>query len=245
MLKCQSAPRNRKKTKQPMDKITIAIDGYSSCGKSTLAKQLASKLNYTYVDSGAMYRAIALFAIEAGLASKGSVKKEELISKLDSIDIDLQYDAKTGGVTTFLNGKNVEEEIRSMRVSDVVSFVSVIKEVRAKLRSLQQELGKRGGVVMDGRDIGTAVFPNAELKIFMTASPEVRAQRRYDELKAKGKNVSLEEVRANLVSRDKEDTSRKEDPLIQAKDALVLDNSNLRPEEQLALALSWVEERMK
>jgi len=226
-----------------MDKITIAIDGYSSCGKSTIAKQLASKLNYTYVDSGAMYRAITLFAIENGLASKESVNKEELIRQLDSIEIDLKYDAETGGVTTFLNGRNVEEDIRSMRVSEVVSFVSVIKEVRAKLRSIQQELGKRGGVVMDGRDIGTAVFPHAELKIFMTASPDVRAQRRFDELKSKGKEVSFEEVKANLVSRDKEDTSRKEDPLIQAEDALVLDNSNLTQSEQLELALSWVAER--
>jgi len=226
-----------------MDKITIAIDGYSSCGKSTLAKELASKLNYTYVDSGAMYRAIALFAIENGFASKDFVKKEELISKLDNVDVDLKYDPNSGGVTTFLNGKDVEEEIRTMRVSEVVSFVSVIKEVRAKLRALQQQLGERGAVVMDGRDIGTAVFPNAELKIFMTASPDIRAQRRFDELKANGKDVSLEEVRANLVSRDKEDTSRKEDPLIQADDALVLDNSNLTPTAQLELALSWVEQK--
>jgi CMP/dCMP kinase len=226
-----------------MDKITIAIDGYSSCGKSTIAKQLASKLNYTYVDSGAMYRAITLFAIENTLATKESVNKEELIRQLDTIDVDLKYDVETGGVTTFLNGRNVEEDIRSMRVSEVVSFVSVIREVRAKLRSIQQELGKRGGVVMDGRDIGTAVFPNAELKIFMTASPDVRAQRRFDELKSKGKEVSFDEVKANLVSRDKEDTSRKEDPLIQAEDALVLDNSNLTPSEQLELALSWAAER--
>jgi cytidylate kinase len=226
-----------------MDKITIAIDGYSSCGKSTLAKELASKLNYTYVDSGAMYRAIALFALENEFASKDFVKKDELISKLDNVDVDLKYDSNSGGVTTFLNGKDVEEEIRTMRVSEVVSFVSVIKEVRAKLRALQQQLGERGAVVMDGRDIGTAVFPNAELKIFMTASPEIRAQRRFDELKANGKDVSLEEVRANLVSRDKEDTSRKEDPLIQAYDALVLDNSNLTPTAQLELALSWVEQK--
>ncbi len=226
-----------------MRKITIAIDGYSSCGKSTLAKQLASKLNYTYVDSGAMYRAITLFAIENGLASKKEVKTEELVSRLSEIDIDLKYDSEAQRVTTFLNGKNVEDEIRTMRVSEVVSFVSIIKEVRAKLRSIQQELGKRGGVVMDGRDIGTAVFPNAELKIFMTASPEVRAQRRFDELKAKGKNVSLEEVRDNLVSRDKEDTSRKENPLIQAEDAVILDNSDLTPEQQLEMALRWVEEK--
>lgn len=223
--------------------ITIAIDGYSSCGKSTLAKQLASKLNYTYVDSGAMYRAITLFAIENGLASKEHVNRDGLISQLDSVDIDLKYNPDTQAVTTFLNGKNVEEEIRTMRVSEVVSHVSVIKEVRAKLRSMQQDWGKRGGVVMDGRDIGTAVFPNAELKIFMTASPEVRAQRRFDELKAKGKNVSLAEVRDNLVSRDKEDTSRKENPLVQAEDAVVLDNSDLTPKEQLELALGWVEEK--
>lgn len=227
-----------------MDKITIAIDGYSSCGKSTLAKQLASKLNYTYVDSGAMYRAIALFAIENGLASKDFVKNDELISKLDNVDVDLKYDSDSGGVTTFLNGKNVEDEIRTMRVSEVVSFVSVIKEVRAKLRSLQQDLGKRGGVVMDGRDIGTAVFPNAELKIFMTASPDIRAQRRFDELKAKGKEVSITDVRANLISRDQEDTSRKEDPLIQADDALVLDNSDLTPDQQLKLALGWAQDRV-
>jgi cytidylate kinase len=221
-------------------KITIAIDGYSSCGKSTLAKQLASKLNYTYVDSGAMYRAITLYAIEGGLAGKENVDAQGLIAQLDKIDIDLQYNPETQAVTTYLNGKNVEEEIRTMRVSEVVSHVSVIKEVRAKLRSMQQEWGKRGGVVMDGRDIGTAVFPRAELKIFMTASPEVRAQRRFDELKEKGKNVSLQEVRDNLISRDQEDTSRKENPLIQAEDAVVLDNSDLTPEQQLEMALRWV-----
>jgi len=227
-----------------MDKITIAIDGYSSCGKSTLAKQLAAKLNYAYVDSGAMYRAITLYAIENGLASKEFVNPEGIVQQLDKIDLDLKYDDETGGVTTFLNGRNVEEEIRTMRVSEVVSHVSVIKEVRTKLRSLQQELGKRGGVVMDGRDIGTAVFPHAELKIFMTASPDVRALRRFNELKEKGKNVSLEEVLNNLVSRDKEDTSRKEDPLIQAKDAVVIDNSDLTPKEQLALVLGWVGENV-
>ena len=227
-----------------MVRITIAIDGYSSCGKSTLAKSLASKLNYTYVDSGAMYRAITLYAIENGLASKELVDKEGLIKELDKISIDLQYNPATQRVTTYLNGRNVEDEIRTMRVSEVVSHVSVIKEVRAKLRSIQQELGKRGGVVMDGRDIGTAVFPNAELKIVMTASPEVRTKRRFDELRANGKDVSLEEVRDNLVSRDKEDTSRKENPLIQAEDAVVLDNSNLTPAQQLELALGWVEERI-
>lgn len=227
-----------------MSKITVAIDGYSSCGKSTLAKQLASKLNYIYVDSGAMYRAVALFGIENDLASKGTVKADKLISKLDEINVELEYNSVTQKVTTFLNGKNVEDEIRTMRVSDVVSYVSVIKEVRAKLRAMQQEMGEMGGVVMDGRDIGTAVFPNAELKIFMTASPEVRAQRRFAELQAKGKSVTLEEVLANLASRDEEDTSRKEDPLTQADDAVVLDNSDLSPKQQLELALRWVAERM-
>lgn len=226
-----------------MGKITIAIDGYSSCGKSTLAKQLASKLGYTYVDSGAMYRAVTLFAINQGLASKTEVNHTELINRLDDIDIELKYNPETQKVTTFLNGENVEDEIRSMRVSEVVSFVSVIKEVRTKLRSMQQKMGESGGVVMDGRDIGTAVFPNAELKIFMTASPEVRAERRFAELQAKGKSVTLKEVLENLASRDEEDTSRKEDPLIQADDAIVLDNSDLSPEQQLEMALGWVEGR--
>jgi cytidylate kinase len=224
------------------DKITIAIDGYSSCGKSTLAKALASQLKYTYVDSGAMYRAITLFAIGKGVASKDLVQKKALISMLNEIDIELKYDSEAQKVTTFLNGKNVEEEIRTMRVSEVVSFVSVIKEVRTKLQSIQQKYGEQGGVVMDGRDIGTAVFPNAELKIFMTASPQVRAQRRFDELQANGKGVSFQEVQNNLFSRDKEDSSRKENPLVQAEDAVVLDNSNLTMEEQLELALGWVAE---
>ncbi|MFT4544626.1 MAG: cytidylate kinase [Bacteroidia bacterium] len=224
------------------DKITIAIDGYSSCGKSTLAKSLASQLKYAYVDSGAMYRAITLFAIGKGVASKDLVQKKALISMLNEIDIELKYDSEAQKVTTFLNGKNVEEEIRTMRVSEVVSFVSVIKEVRTKLQSIQQKYGEQGGVVMDGRDIGTAVFPNAELKIFMTASPQVRAQRRFDELQANGKGVSFQEVQNNLFSRDKEDSSRKENPLVQAEDAVVLDNSNLTMEEQLELALGWVAE---
>ncbi len=228
-----------------MNKITIAIDGYSSCGKSTLAKQLASKLGYTYVDSGAMYRAITLYAIENDLASKQHINVEGLVDQLDQIDVDLKYDAEKERVTTFLNGKDVEDEIRSMRVSEVVSQVSVVKEVRAKLRSIQQYLGKQGGVVMDGRDIGTAVFPNAELKLFMTASPEVRAQRRFDELKTKGQEVSFEAIRENLSSRDKEDTSRKENPLTQAEDAVVLDNSDLNQKEQLELVLGWVGKRVE
>ncbi|MFC2175406.1 (d)CMP kinase [Bacteroidota bacterium] len=226
-----------------MGKITIAIDGYSSCGKSTLAKALATKLGYVYVDSGAMYRAIALFALNNGIASKESIKTDELIARLGEIEIQLEYNANQQRVTTFLNGDNVEEEIRSMRVSEVVSQISVIKEVRAKLRALQQKLGLKGGVVMDGRDIGTAVFPNAELKIFMTATQEVRVKRRFDELTNNGKVVSLAQVLENVSSRDADDTSRKEDPLVQAKDAIVLDNSNLTINEQLEIALNWVKEK--
>lgn len=224
------------------NKITIAIDGHSSCGKSTLAKQLATELGYTYVDSGAMYRAVALFALRYGLISEKSLKRDELISALPGIDIRLKYDPIKQGVTTFLNGENVEDEIRSMRVSEVVSRVSVVKEVRAKLRRLQQQWGEQGGVVMDGRDIGTAVFPNAELKIFMTATVEIRAQRRYDELKTKGKDVSLEEIRENLIARDHEDTNRSEDPLVQTADARVLDSTELTTEQQLKLALKWAHE---
>ena len=226
-----------------MDRITIAIDGHSSCGKSTLAKALASELNYIYVDSGAMYRAVTLYALEHGLASKEHVDTDALIADLDNIAIELRYDAQKQRVTTFLNGKDVEDAIRSMAVSEVVSRVSVIREVRAKLRSIQQRLGEKGGVVMDGRDIGTAVFPNAELKIFMTASPDIRAQRRYEELKAAGKEIPLQAIRENLVSRDREDAARKENPLVQAEDAFVLDSSELNQQEQLGQAMEWVKQR--
>lgn len=224
--------------------ITIAIDGYSSCGKSTIAKALASRLGYSYVDSGAMYRAVALFALRNGWADGDDVNREAIIGAIDSITVGFRPNAETGRADTFLNGENVEEEIRSMRVSSVVSHVSVIKEVRAKLRAMQQQMGREGGVVMDGRDIGTAVFPDAELKIFMTADPDIRAQRRYDELKAQGRDVTLESVRDNLIERDYEDTHRTEDPLRQAEDAIVLDNSELNPDQQLEIALNWACQRM-
>lgn len=225
--------------------ITIAIDGYSSCGKSTIAKALAAKLGYAYVDSGAMYRAVALFALRNGWADTEQVHSDRLISALNGIDVGFRANANTGKADTYLNGENVEEEIRSMRVSSVVSYVSVIKEVRAKLRTMQQQMGRKGAVVMDGRDIGTAVFPDAELKIFMTADPRIRAQRRFDELHAQGRDVTLESVFTNLAERDHEDTHRTEDPLRQAEDALVLDNSHLTPSEQLEVVLQWARERME
>jgi CMP/dCMP kinase len=224
--------------------ITIAIDGFSSCGKSTIAKAMAKRLGYAYVDSGAMYRAVALYALRNGWADRDVVNSSALNQSLDQIQISFVYNPEKGRADTYLNGENVEHEIRSMEVSSVVSHVSLIKEVRAKLRSMQQQMGRDGGVVMDGRDIGTAVFPDAELKIFMTASPEIRARRRFDELIGQGRQIALEDVFANLAERDHEDTHRAEDPLRQAEDALVLDNSNLSPEEQLELALNWANERL-
>jgi CMP/dCMP kinase len=224
--------------------ITIAIDGYSSCGKSTLAKALAGVLGYSYVDSGAMYRAVALHAMRQGWADGSSVNIEPLIASLEHVEVGFRHNAATGMSDTLLNGENVEEDIRSMAVSAAVSHVSQIQEVRTKLRQMQQLMGSSGGVVMDGRDIGTAVFPNAELKIFMTADPEVRALRRFNELRSKGKDVSLDDIRTNLAERDHEDTHRAQDPLRQAEDAVVLDNSDITPAQQLDLAKGWAVERM-
>ena len=222
-------------------KIIIAIDGYSSCGKSTLAKEIAKQLDYVFIDTGAMYRAVALFALQNGLAN-GELNVSELISRLPDIKITFEFNADRGASDVLLNGINVEAEIRQMQVSDIVSPVAAIKEVRKKLVELQQQMGNEKGVVMDGRDIGTVVFPNAELKIFMTANNEIRAQRRFDELRSKGENPTLEQVKENLEKRDFIDTNRKEDPLRQANDARVLDNSNVSREEQLSLAMSWIEE---
>lgn len=204
-----------------------------------MAKALAAKLGYAYVDSGAMYRAVALFALRNDWVNEHNVNTTALVAALPQISVEFLPNSTTQQADVYLNGENVEDEIRSMQVSAVVSHVSTIKEVRAKLRTMQQQMGLKGGVVMDGRDIGTAVFPHAELKIFMTADPNIRAQRRFDELAAKGKQVSLEEIKANLAERDFEDTHRAEDPLIQAADALVLDNSHLTPTQQLDLALLW------
>lgn len=221
-------------------KINIAIDGYSSCGKSTLAKALAKELNYSYVDSGAMYRAITLYAINAELAKDGEVDREGIVNALDHIDVDF---VNNEGINTVrLNGVEVEGEIRSMSVSNLVSQVSRIAEVREKLRLMQQDFSERGGVVMDGRDIGSAVLPNAELKIFMTADKSIRTQRRYDEMMAKGTKTTLEEVRKNIEERDHIDTTRKEDPLVMVPEARILDNSDLSESEQLEIAIKWARE---
>jgi len=225
-----------------MSKITIAIDGYSSCGKSTLAKSLAQKLGYTYIDTGAMYRAATLYALQQDLISDGAVDTNAMITQLDNVHISFTYSSELGKSDTWLNGVNVEERIREMDISGNVSAVASIPEVRHKLVALQQEMGRSKGVVLDGRDIGTVVFPDAELKIFMTADPEIRAQRRFRELQASGKQVSLDEVRTNLEDRDYQDTHRETDPLRQAEDARVLDNSSLSMDEQLEVARQWAVE---
>ncbi len=223
-----------------MNRITIAIDGFSSCGKSTLARQLAQHLGYAYIDSGAMYRAVALYVMENGLVKDGRLDLDGLLGQLDGIDIRFQHDPMTDKSATLLNGRNVEREIRTMDVSNHVTLVSPVPEVRAKLVRLQQALGLEKGVVMDGRDIGTVVFPDAEVKLFMTARPEVRAQRRYHELQMKGAAVSLADVQANIRQRDLDDTTRKADPLTKAPDAVVIDNSDITAEEQFRKALDIV-----
>jgi len=218
-----------------MKNKVIAIDGYSSCGKSTLAKALAKKIGFTYVDSGAMYRAVTLYFLRNHISLTDDA---QIQSALENIHIDL---VNVGGnLSVFLNQEDVSEEIRQMKVSEFVSEVSALKKVRKAMVAQQQALGKRKNIIMDGRDIGTTVFPNADLKIFMTASPEIRALRRYHELQAKGENVSMEEVVENLSHRDHIDTHREESPLTQAEDAFVLDNSNLSEDEQLEIALEKV-----
>lgn len=223
-------------------KIIVAVDGHSSCGKSTLSKQLARKLKYNYIDTGAMYRAVTLYALKKGLIKDGSVNKTELINQLGNIKITFQYNENDQKSDTILNNENVEQEIRELRVSNNVSPVATIKEVREAMVQLQQAMGKNKGIVMDGRDIGTVVFPDAELKLFMTASPEVRAQRRYKELTEKGSPVSFEEILKNVQERDYIDSTRKESPLKKADDAIVLDNSHLTREEQLDWVLKKVDE---
>ncbi len=223
-----------------MRKITIAIDGYSSCGKSTLAKALASHLHYTYADSGAMYRCITLYALRKGVIKDGSFLPEEIIKLLPEIKLSFEFNPATKSSDTFLNGENVEKDIRLMIVSENVSRVSAIHEGRVHMIAIQRELGKNRGIVMDGRDIGSNVFPDAELKIFMTSDIEIRTQRRYDECISKGQHVSYGDVKLNLIHRDYEDTHRKENPLVQAKDAVVLDNSDLTREQQLEFVVNLV-----
>jgi cytidylate kinase len=223
-----------------MSKITIAIDGYSSCGKSTLAKALAAKLGYAYVDSGAMYRAVTLYALRKGLIKDNSFIEEDIVRVLNEIHLTFQFNPHTKSSDTFLNGENVEKELRMMIVSENVSRVSAIHDVRVKMIAIQRELGKNKGIVMDGRDIGTNVFPNAELKLFMVADTDVRTQRRCDELSAKGQYVSFNDVKINLLNRDYEDTHRKENPLTQAEDAIVLDNTELSKEQQLDFVMKLI-----
>ncbi|HSO89332.1 MAG TPA: (d)CMP kinase [Draconibacterium sp.] len=223
-------------------KIIIAIDGHSSCGKSTMAKSIAQELGYIYIDSGAMYRVVTLYALRNGLINNGVTDTEKLISKLKNIKITFKWDEILGKNTTFLNGENVEEEIRRLEVSENVSPISTIAEVRHEMVKQQRENGKKKGIVMDGRDIGTVVFPDAELKIFMTASPEIRAQRRYLELKEKGQEVDFNSILQNVEGRDEIDSNREVSPLKRADDALILDNSYLTREEQLKWTLDKVKE---
>lgn len=215
-----------------MKKIVIAVDGHSSSGKSTMAKDLAHEIGYTYIDSGAMYRAVTLYCLQKGYFEGDTIREDLLRAALKDMDISFRMNPATGRPDTYLNGENVEKEIRTMAVADRVSPVAALGFVREELVAKQQALGKEKGVIMDGRDIGTAVFPEAELKIFVTASPQVRARRRVDELAAKGQNVSYEEVLENIRKRDYLDSTRAVSPLRQAPDALVLDNSEMSLDEQ-------------
>lgn len=226
-----------------MSKITIAVDGHSSCGKSSIAKALAKRLNYIYIDTGAMYRAVTLFALRNGLFESGELNKSELLGRLDDIKIGFEHNNATERSEILLNGQNVEDQIRGMEVSSKVSIIAAIPEVREKMVALQRSMGRNKGVAMDGRDIGSVVFPDAELKLFVTARDEVRAQRRKDELEAKGQQVKLEDILANIRERDHIDSTRESSPLIQAKDAVVVDNSDMSIEEQNDLVLELAKER--
>jgi cytidylate kinase len=222
--------------------IIITLDGYSSCGKSTLARQLANELNYVFIDSGAMYRGITLYFLRHHI---DWTKPAEVIKALQEISLEFQYNEQTGQSDMYLNDENVEALIRDMLVGEHVSEVSTIKEVREFAVAQQQKMGERKGIVMDGRDIGTTVFPNAELKMFVIADPAIRVERRFKELYAKNPSITIEEVKNNLEMRDYIDSNREFSPLRKADDAVILDNSNLTREEQLALALKWAEEKIK
>lgn len=220
-------------------KITIAIDGYSACGKSTLAKGLAKALDYSFIDSGAMYRGAALFFYRLGYVSEKHIDKAAIEMAIP--DLELSFKIDNAKSCLYLHNENIEDEIRQSHVANIVSKVATIKAVRIALVKQQQRMGENGGIVMDGRDIGSVVFPNAQLKLFVTADPEIRAQRRFAELQEKGISETLEEVKSNLTKRDHIDSTREESPLIQVKDAIVLDNSNLSKKEQL----EWVLEKAK
>jgi len=227
-----------------MNKIIIAIDGHSSTGKSTLAKQLAKALNYIYIDTGAMYRAVTYYALQNGLIDQNHFDKKQLIQDIDCIDINFVYNPELEFSEVYLNGKNIEQEIRKMKVSNFVSSIATVPEIREKLVAQQRNIGNEKGIVMDGRDIGSVVFPDAELKIFMTASPEVRAKRRYDELIQKGQKVSYDEVLKNVIDRDRIDSTRTASPLIKTADAIEIDNSNLTRDEQLEIVLDLARKKI-
>ena len=227
-----------------MKKITIAIDGFSSTGKSTLAKQLAAALGYVYVDTGAMYRAVAYFAMQHNLVSETHLDATGLVAQLPNINLRFQFNPGLGFAEMYLNNENIETQIRTIEVSRMVSKVAEISEVRAKLVEQQQAMGKDKGIVMDGRDIGTVVFPDAELKLFMTASSKTRAQRRFDELVEKGQHITFDEVLQNVEERDYIDTHREDSPLVKANDAIEIDNSSLSKKEQFELVLNLVKEKL-
>ena len=228
-----------------MKKITIAIDGFSSCGKSTMAKDLAREIGYIYIDSGAMYRAVTLYSIENGIFKGDTINTEELKKRMNDIHISFRIDPETGRPNTYLNGVNVENKIRTMEVSSKVSPISTLDFVRSAMVQQQQAMGYEKGIVMDGRDIGTTVFPNAELKIFVTATPEIRAQRRYDELKAKGQEASFDEILENVKQRDYIDQHREVSPLRKADDALLLDNTELTIQQQKEWLFNQYNQRTK
>ena len=225
-------------------KITIAIDGFSSTGKSTIAKLIAKKYNYIYVDTGAMYRAVSLFAKQHNFVGNDFLDKEKLISNLNDISLSFKFNEDLGFAEMFLNDKNVEQEIRTLEVSQLVSKVATISEVRRKLVAEQQQMGSKGGIVMDGRDIGTVVFPDAELKLFMTASADKRATRRYKELLDKGDKVTFSEILFNVEERDRIDSTREDSPLIKAEDAIEFDNSDMGINEQFERICTLVDRKL-
>lgn len=228
-----------------MTKLTIAIDGFSGCGKSTIAKDLAKALNYVFIDSGAMYRGVTLYAMNKGFIDDNGLNKDALINSLDDIHLSFErVDPNSDKQYLILNEINVENEIRSLRVAKFVSQIAAVSEVRKKLVDLQRAMGKNGGVVMDGRDIGSVVFPNADLKFFVTASPEIRAQRRLSELQQKGEKSNLQEIKENLNARDLMDTTRADSPLVQTHDAILVDTSTHSRESQLALVMQIAEHRI-
>lgn len=228
-----------------MKKINIAVDGYSSTGKSTIAKQLAGELGYIYVDSGAMYRAVTLYAMQEGYINNNSFHKEQLIDNLNNINLKFIFNKQLGFAEIYLNGVNVDTEIRSLDVADLVSTVAAISEIRSYLVKQQLAFGVDKGVVMDGRDIGTVVFPDAALKLFITSSPETRARRRFDELKNRGDKVDYNSILQNVKNRDHLDSTRKDSPLIKAKDAIEIDTTNLSISEQFELALRYAKESIR